>query len=417
MAIAFVQSLGVTVSWATNPSWTSGNITTTSGNLIVIGVEYYDSGDGASGSITDNKSNTWYLAKEQRNSSNRVQIYYAYNITGGSSHNFTFHTSPDEYFSFVIQEFSGIQTGSDPLDKTAAASGADSGNTATTTVADELLVGAIANRSAVATVGTGYSNFDSGRLTVADYRVYIESQIVASTGAYNATFSGSADGQAVTAIATFKGAPTPVNVSITQVAANVTATGGTQTVASVNIVAISQSAANVTANGGTQVVAAVSYVTVDQVAGVITATGGIQLVGVIASISQVAGTLTATGGDQTVDTSNYVNLAQLAGTITATGGTQVVDTVNIISVSQLAGNITATGGTQSITAKIVVSITQLAGNITATGGTQQLAIRTGHVNRWNGSAWVSLPVKVWNGSAWVAHPLKKWAGTVWLLVK
>lgn len=230
------------------------------------------------------------------------------------------------------------------------------------------------------------------------------------------------------------------NASVTQVAATITATGGTQTIASALSVSITQLAATVTAAGGTQVVAAIQNVAITQIAANITATGGVQVVtsSQLASVVQLAATLTVTGGTQVVTTVRIVAISQIAGVITATGGSQTVIAVTSASVTQVAANIVATGGTQVVVAKQLGSVAQVAANITATGGTQSIAtinnvniaqikamlvvtggtqvplIRTGHLNYWNGSTWVSVPVNVWNGSTWVAKPLKKREATAWV---
>jgi hypothetical protein len=73
----------------------------------------------------------------------------------------------------------------------------------------------------------------------------------------NTLGSGRAHANLVVAIS-----PTPVvNVAIAQVAANLTLTGGTQTVASIRNVAIAQVAANLTLTGGTQTVVGIVIIT------------------------------------------------------------------------------------------------------------------------------------------------------------
>ena len=140
------------------------------------------------------------------------------------------------------------------------------------------------------------------------------------------------------------------SASVTQVHATVTATGGTQSVATTRIAAVTQSAATVTATGGTQSVASVQN----------------------ASVTQVAGTVTATGGTQVITTGSIVSasITQVAATVTATGGTQAVASVQNASVSQVAANVTATGGTQTLTSVQNATITQAFAAITAQGGTQ-----------------------------------------------
>lgn len=167
-----------------------------------------------------------------------------------------------------------------------------------------------------------------------------------------------------------------VNATVTQVAATVTATGGTQVVTASQKVAIAQVAASVTATGGTQTVATVNNVSIAQVAGSVTVAGGTQVVATsrLATIAQVAATVTATGGTQTVQTVSSVAITQVAANVTASGGTQVLSASRYVSVAQIAGTVTATGGTQAITATSSVSIAQVAGTVTVTGGAQTVTI-------------------------------------------
>lgn len=196
MAIAFVQSV---IASSGAASATTAGITTTSGNFVV-GVLGANSGV-AGNSITDNYSNTWTIAESRFSGNNFCKIIYAKNITGGAGHTFT--GVSDASVVIAIHEYSGIDTVS-PLDKTASAtSGLDSGATATTAQADELIVGGVTNGTTAVTVGTGYSNFltaaPGGQVDGA-----IESKIVAATGTYNATFGGTPD-ITLTLVATFKG--------------------------------------------------------------------------------------------------------------------------------------------------------------------------------------------------------------------
>lgn len=169
-------------------------------------------------------------------------------------------------------------------------------------------------------------------------------------------------------------AAAPVNATVSQVAGSVTATGGTQTVASVQKQSVAQVAGSVTATGGTQTTATVNIAAVSQAAGTVTATGGTQTVAAViiasATATQVAGTVTATGGTQTVASVQKAAVAQVAGTVTATGGTQTAASVNIVAVAQAHGTVTATGGTQTTSAVVSQSVSQSAGTVTATGGTQ-----------------------------------------------
>lgn len=168
-------------------------------------------------------------------------------------------------------------------------------------------------------------------------------------------------------------ASAPVNATVTQIGTTITATGGTQTAQS--RASITQVAANVTATGGIQVVTAVRNAAISQLAATITAAGGTQSITTInnVSVSQIAANITMTGGIQVVVAIRNSAIAQTAATVTASGGTQVTTTVRIAAITQVAASVTATGGTQSVVSARVVGIAQLAANITASGGTQAVA--------------------------------------------
>jgi hypothetical protein len=165
------------------------------------------------------------------------------------------------------------------------------------------------------------------------------------------------------------------NSSITQVAASVTATGGTQVVVANISTAVTQLAATVTATGGTQTAASVRNVSIAQVAGTVTASGGTQTIATVnnSSVTQLAANVTSTGGTQTVAASQFTAITQSAANVTATGNTQSVATINNVSITQLAANVVSSGGTQVITAATSASVTQTAATVTASGGTQTVS--------------------------------------------
>lgn len=47
--------------------------------------------------------------------------------------------------------------------------------------------------------------------------------------------------------------------------------------------------------------------------------------------------------------------------------------------------------------------------------TESGGARTGYVQWYSGSAWVSKPVKVFNGAVWQVKPAKTWDGSQWVL--
>lgn len=192
--------------------------------------------------------------------------------------------------------------------------------------------------------------------------------VAVSQVAANVTATGGAQTVSATAI---------ISISVTQVATAITATGGTQSFATINDVSISQTGATLTTAGGIQSPAAVNIVSISQLAVNITATGGSQGIQDIqdVQIAQSAANVTATSGTQSVSTANYSTVAQTGGTLTARGGTQVVSTVQNVSISQIVAVLTVTGGVQSVaTGSLVsISITQVAATLISTGGTQTIA--------------------------------------------
>lgn len=168
-----------------------------------------------------------------------------------------------------------------------------------------------------------------------------------------------------------------VSASVTQVAANLTLTGGTQAVASTQVASVAQVAANLTLTGGTQTVASVQTASISQVAANLTLTGGTQSVASsqIAAVSQTSANLVLTGGTQAVTTGSVVNgsVTQVAATLTLTGGTQTVASIQNASITQVSANLTLSGGTQSVASVQNASITQTSANLTLTSGTQSVA--------------------------------------------
>lgn len=163
-----------------------------------------------------------------------------------------------------------------------------------------------------------------------------------------------------------------VNATVTQVAATVTAAGGTQVVTAASSSSVTQVAATVTATGGTQTALTIARVT--QVAGTVTAAGGTQVIATvqIVAVTQVAGTVTAAGGTQVVTSMRIIAVAQVAGSVTAAGGTQVVVSVQKGAVAQIAATVTASGGTQVVAPTRFAVVTQVSATVTVTGGTQVL---------------------------------------------
>ncbi len=184
----------------------------TAWNFIVVGFNI-DPANSLT-SITDSLGNTYHAAIGPTDSSgnSRCYIYYAFNITGGANTITVIRGSTAGFATISASEFSGMQTG-DSLDKTAGVGQAsttayDSGNTATTTQSDELLIGFLCTDQTTPltfTAGASYTlDTQSLEATSGSHTQQLEYQVVAATGAYKATGTVSAAIVGVAQIATFK---------------------------------------------------------------------------------------------------------------------------------------------------------------------------------------------------------------------
>ena len=151
-------------------------------------------------SVSDSAGNTWNKACAYSGASIfNCEIWYAYNIAAQSTNANTLtitYASSVNYSEPMIAEFSnGAAITSDPLDKVAgqhqtSTTTPSSGDTATTTIADELLIGVI-DHTAWGNTLTWASGWTD--ISHPDDWAHWGYKIVSSTGAYSAsgTFSGS----------------------------------------------------------------------------------------------------------------------------------------------------------------------------------------------------------------------------------
>ena len=156
----------------------------TAGNLNVVAVMWGDTTSTVS-SVTDSKGNTYALAVGPTKATGLTSaIYYAKNIAGGSNTVTVKFNQTASYPNVNVLEYSGLDT-ANPLDVRAAATGsgttANSGS-ATTTSANELIVGAGNPTSVFTAAGSGFTS----RIINA-FGGISEDKIVSSTGSYNAT--------------------------------------------------------------------------------------------------------------------------------------------------------------------------------------------------------------------------------------
>lgn len=214
MPISRVQSKSGQVSPATSVTVTF-NSATTSGNLLVLCVTSYYAGANAGGTwtVSDNKGNTWSSATSSDTFS-RIQIFYAENITGGSSHQVTLSVSGiAAYMIATAVEYSGVATSSS-LDQSGSAYTATnttsytSPTTGTTSQADELLIGCHHAYQSSATPTPSGSFSTVATQTGSTLHVHtVQDRIVSATGAYASAGTWSTTGANHTdGIATFKAA-------------------------------------------------------------------------------------------------------------------------------------------------------------------------------------------------------------------
>lgn len=227
MTIAMVGAW--TGAYNTSPSppktKTTAALDTTGANLLVA-VLTNDTDTGMA--VSDSKGNTWStaIAPVHVSGGDWVAIYYCVPSSAGTGHTITGTASAsNNLISLSAAAYSGIDAV--PLDRTAATNGSgynlDSGATATTAQADELIIGGgtlAAGLVITWTAGPGFtlrSHCDDAANAGISY---LEDRIVAATGAYSAPADCSVSGAWHAMCATFKGAVSADN-SAAEVTANI----------------------------------------------------------------------------------------------------------------------------------------------------------------------------------------------------
>ncbi len=156
----------------------------TAGNLNVVAVMWGDTTKAVS-SVTDSNGNNYALALGPTKATALTSaIYYAKNIAGGSNTITVAFNGTAAYPNVNVLEYSGLDT-ANPLDVSAASIGtgttANSGS-ATTTSANELIVGAGNPSSVFTSPGSGFST-----RVINQFGGISEDKIVTSAGSYSAT--------------------------------------------------------------------------------------------------------------------------------------------------------------------------------------------------------------------------------------
>ena len=182
----------------------------TVGNLNVVVVGWNDTSATVS-SVTDTSGNVYSLAVGPTAWPGALtqSIYYSASIkaaaAGANSVKVVFSRAAD-FVDVRILEYSGIAASS-PVDAVAAATGtaatSDSGP-ATTTNANDLLIGANMTTGTTSAAGSGWTN----RIITQPDTDIAEERIVSTTGTYRATAAVSSGSPWVMQMVAFKGAPT-----------------------------------------------------------------------------------------------------------------------------------------------------------------------------------------------------------------
>lgn len=216
MAISVVQRKAGQDSSGAGPSavvaFTSNN---TAGNAIIVILTGQDSTLALWTSdyplVSDSQGNTYTQIYNSFNLANTTgtRAYVSFNIKAGA--NTVTQLDSSDPCVLMVYEVSGLASSS-VLDQSATAvittsTSFVSGNTPTTTIADELIIGIGATTNTTAqswTLGAGYSNIL--QQTGAAMSAATQERIVAATGAYSSTLTAASAGSGTATILTFKGA-------------------------------------------------------------------------------------------------------------------------------------------------------------------------------------------------------------------
>ncbi len=341
--ITFVQVSSVT---ATSGSSIAIPYTTVqiAGDLNVVTVMWGDTTSSIS-AVTDTNGNTYTLAVgPTKNTGLQQSIYYAKNVVSGSNTVTVKFNQTASYPNVNVLEYNGLDT-SNPLDVSVGGSGsgpnATSGS-ATTTSANDLIVGAGNPSGHFTAPGSGFSS-----RVINAFGGISEDQIVNGTAAYAATATDSG-GDWVMQMVAFRGslqkqssAPVPTAISPT----SGTTSGGTAvTITGTNFA----SGATVTL-GGT---AATSVVVVSSTE--ITATTPAHAAGVVNVV------VTNSNGQSGTLTNGYTyTSAPVPTAISPTSGTTSGGTAVTITGTNFASGATVTLGGTAATSVVVVSSTEI----------------------------------------------------------
>lgn len=189
--IAYVQGK-VRDSLSSTSNSVTFNTNTTSGNTIIVGIRV--SAIGRIVNVTDSQGNTYTKDLDSTNCGIQNLIFSATNIASGPDTVTVSISGTNANISFHVLEYAGLAK-SNVFDKAKASCttspnvNLDSGNTLTTTQANELVVGfgIMQFNQTVAAYGPGFVQ----RLGSTGSRMWSEDRVVSSIGTYNASMTAS----------------------------------------------------------------------------------------------------------------------------------------------------------------------------------------------------------------------------------
>lgn len=209
--IAYVQEVGKQAAGVTASSVVVTLSASAALGHLIIARAVCASGQNVS-SVTDSRGNTWTVDVVGSAGPKVALASTGQNVAAlqsGDTVTVNFSGSANQSAA-IIDEFSGLDTSASRVDKTATGTATgtsrDAGTTATTTQADELVVGCFGGGALETTFtpGAGFTRFTTDFLNDAGTSVEGEYQIVSATGAYQPTATGASfptDG----VVATYKG--------------------------------------------------------------------------------------------------------------------------------------------------------------------------------------------------------------------